>query len=735
MSSITRANELMSLGKFEEAEKLYSKLYEETGLSIYKFGMEYAIKKRNNNFLEPISIVDSKKSDVATQIQNSNKKILFVTAGLKGPTPGGGIATCFHSMVKTIGKLSKVEVDVIYIAHPYYSKGNYETWKDFYKKDCNANLISIVVNEKNYGTKEMKRSCAILEFLLENESFYDSVVFHDFMGLAYYPLLAKKMGLGLSDMKIVISAHGNHTLSNFFGKKKVDSWNTKAIIFMERMSLKYADEITSPSFFYKKWLSENLGTDTNKIKVLPNIIYKDENQNMIDVEFKDYSKRLIVYYGRIERLKGIDILIQSIKKFNSTKVSQNLLIAGVSTKIDGVDAKDYILKNLSDINCEIQFKFNCQPAEVFNYVNKHQGVCILPTLGENAPCVVVECILHGVRFLASDIPGIKEMVNPKYHHTYLFKTGSIDELVEKFGQEIDSPNKDVLSYDMQQNEKDWVEFLSHKNNQLVKEITYCDRSNQKLVSVVIPTSDRPELLKEAVKSIREQSYNNLEIIIVDDCSVECIKNRDIANQYNCGYVYLAEKSYKGKACNIGVGYSKGDFICFFDDDDIADRLMIERYMVAYSRMNVDILSGFCAVFEHKNSNNFKDFEYKSLALGGGLEVNLSANMFGKGSFIVKKSIFDKVGGYEQDNTAIPTVDYRFYIKAALEDAIISTVPYIQYYYRKNSPNSLFYNIGDDRTKRFLAKTSIQSIFERKLGRDIALAISPMIWDVSLPAFN
>lgn len=745
MSSIVQANELFKAGKFSEAENLYRKLYETTGLDVYKFGMEYAISKQKsadldkedsilNTVVQQNNGLDNEEPAFGEYEFNKGGRILFITAGLKGPTPGGGIATCFHSMVKTMGLLSDVEVDAIYIAHPYYSKGNYETWRDFYKKDCNVNLLHINVNEKDYGSKEMKRSYAILKFLLENESKYQSVVFHDFMGLAYYSLLAKHMGLAFQNLKIVISAHGNHTLSNFFGKRKIDSWYTKAIIFMERMCLKYADEITSPSYFYQNWLGENLDADINKIKVLPNIIYKDNSSNILDVNFKDYSKNLIVFYGRIERLKGIDILMEAIKKFNASHVHQNVLIAGVSTKIDGMDAKEYILKGLEGVGCEVQFKFNCQPIEVFNYVNKHNGVCILPTLGENAPCVVVECILHGVRFLASDIPGIKEMVSPKYHHMYLFKTGSIDELVRKFSEKLDAPTDQVLSYDMKQNEMNWVSFLSKNNNQLLSIIRKTD-TRTPLVSIVIPTADRPELLEDALKSIQEQTYRNYEVIVVDDNSINSEQNRFLAQKYACNYVYLSEKGYKGKACNIGVGYAKGEYICFFDDDDIADPLMLRRYIQAFKNMDVDIISGFCSVFEHSQASSLPVTEYDSLALGGGIEVNLSINMFGKGSFIVKKSVFDRIGGYEVDDSAVPTVDYRFYLKAALEGAKISIVPFPQYYYRKNSPKSLFYIAGNDRTQKFLAKTSVQKIFERKFGKDVAMGISSMIWDVALPSFE
>lgn len=175
-------------------------------------------------------------------------------------------------------------------------------------------------------------------------------------------------------------------------------------------------------------------------------------------------------------------------------------------------------------------------------------------------------------------------------------------------------------------------------------------------------------------------------------------------------------------------------LSFFNIDD---RQMLERYILGYKNSDVDILSGFCDVFEHSSLNNSYSIpvEYTSLVLGGGLEVNLSINMFGKGSFIIRKDLFDEIGGYEVDNSAIPMVDYRFYLKAALHGAKISIVPYAQYYYRKNSPKSLFYTSGNNRDQKFLAKTSIQKIFEDKLGKDIATAISPMIWDVSLPVFN
>lgn len=734
--SIVKANKLFKEGSFKEAADIYKDLYNKTKLDMYKFGLELSQKKLNEKE-NPNKIGVSPEVLTSESEISESKKILFVTAGLKGPTAGGGIATCFHNMIKNIKAHNGKEVDVIYVAHPYYAKEDYNFWKKRYKESCNANLIVIEIPNNDYGSKEMKRSYAVLKYLIDNESLYKSVIFHDFMGLAYYSVLAKRTSLALYNLEIIISAHGNHTLSNFFGEKKISHWDQKAIIFMEKESLRYADMITTPSAYYKNWIIDNFDVNHENILVMPNIIYEEsEHKQEIKVNFKDKTNKLIVFYGRMERLKGVDLFIETIIENEKKGNKYNILFAGVSSKIDGKDAKDYINSKMLNVKSEIVFLFNCKANELLNYVKSNKGRCVFPTLGETSSCVVVECILHGVPFLASAIPGIKELVAKKHQGDFLFATGSVESFSAKIESPLVYPTPDVLSFDMKENCQNWFKLL--KDGQQSKPIIANSIIENPLVSVVIPTNDRPELLEDALHSIREQNYSNIEILIVDDASEDRKLNQSIADKFNAKYIYLSEKSYKGAACNIGVSLSKGEYICFFDDDDIAHPEMINRYVTAFMSNNVDVISGFAAVFEHDNyikNNNTVVPEYTSLALGGGLEVNLHINFFGKGTFIIKKESFLKVGGYEIDKDKVPMVDYRFYIKAALSNLNILIIPTEQYYYRKNSPHSLFYkNLGVNNTQ-YLAKHSIQKIIESKLGNDVGAAISSMIWDISLPFYK
>jgi len=91
-------------------------------------------------------------------------------------------------------------------------------------------------------------------------------------------------------------------------------------------------------------------------------------------------------------------------------------------------------------------------------------------------------------------------------------------------------------------------------------------------SVVIPTRNRPEYLKEACNSVLGQSHSDLELLIVNDGDEFSIKIDDrrirILDNNKCGAV---------QARNLGVSQASGQFIAFLDDDDFwTDRAHLEK---------------------------------------------------------------------------------------------------------------------------------------------------------------
>ena len=99
------------------------------------------------------------------------------------------------------------------------------------------------------------------------------------------------------------------------------------------------------------------------------------------------------------------------------------------------------------------------------------------------------------------------------------------------------------------------------------------------VSVVIPTYNRSKLLREALGSVLEQTYKDLEVIIVDDCSseqahLENAKTKELDNRVR--YMYRRKNGGVAAARNDGIQMARGRYVAFLDDDNVWSPQKLEK---------------------------------------------------------------------------------------------------------------------------------------------------------------
>lgn len=123
-----------------------------------------------------------------------------------------------------------------------------------------------------------------------------------------------------------------------------------------------------------------------------------------------------------------------------------------------------------------------------------------------------------------------------------------------------------------------------------------------LVSVVIPVYNAEKYLREALDSIINQTYINLEIVCVDDGSTD--SSPEILEEYkakdNRIVVYRKENSGGGAARNYGIERTTGDYLYFFDSDDIAKNSLIEKALSKAVETNADIVAFDAYTFKDDN---------------------------------------------------------------------------------------------------------------------------------------
>ena len=106
-----------------------------------------------------------------------------------------------------------------------------------------------------------------------------------------------------------------------------------------------------------------------------------------------------------------------------------------------------------------------------------------------------------------------------------------------------------------------------------------------LFSIVIPTYNRSDFIKKIIESFFKQSYTNFELIIVDDGSTD--NTGEVVKQLNDNRIryYWKENGERGAARKFGASLAKGDYINYFDCDDIAYENHLQEAVKAIEELN------------------------------------------------------------------------------------------------------------------------------------------------------
>lgn len=116
-------------------------------------------------------------------------------------------------------------------------------------------------------------------------------------------------------------------------------------------------------------------------------------------------------------------------------------------------------------------------------------------------------------------------------------------------------------------------------------------TNNSLVSIVVPIYNAQNYLEKCISSIAEQTYRNLEIILVDDGSTD--NSPAICDEWaeNDSRIKVIHKQNQGAglARNAGIDNASGEYICFFDSDDYIHPALVEKCVAKANETGADVV--------------------------------------------------------------------------------------------------------------------------------------------------
>ena len=232
--------------------------------------------------------------------------------------------------------------------------------------------------------------------------------------------------------------------------------------------------------------------------------------------------------------------------------------------------------------------------------------------------------------------------------------------------------------------------------------------NMPLVSIVIPTYSRPMFLKRCIESALKQTYENIEIFVVDDNNPDTEERHetevimlDYKNNEKITYLKHEHNRNGSAARNTGWKKSSGKYITFLDDDDEIDPKKIAKQVQCME--NLDESWGACYTGYKLLKENGDAQISSECRMGDCYLAALMRTMFmGSGSnLFIRKSIVDSINGY--DETFQRNQDIEFMVRV-LEKHKLAFVnePLLIIHQEGNRINRTFEQI-DSYSKYYLEK--------------------------------
>ena len=190
-----------------------------------------------------------------------------------------------------------------------------------------------------------------------------------------------------------------------------------------------------------------------------------------------------------------------------------------------------------------------------------------------------------------------------------------------------------------------------------------------LVSVIIPTYKRDvEILSRAINSILNQTYQNIEIVIVDDNAKESLeKFRDANKKYlfslskghpNIKFTFNEKNLGGALSRNVGINMANGQYITFLDDDDLflKDKVLHQiNYMLANdlncSFTDLSLFDENDKLIDKRVRNDITDFSKDYL-----LRYHLTKTISSTETFMIDRQILLDIGGFDDAVTG-----HEFYL--------------------------------------------------------------------------
>lgn len=360
-------------------------------------------------------------------------KITVVASELLGRAGTGGAGTADSLLAVALGRHGH-DVELL-IASGREIGPLSEKWTGIYESAG----VRVRVLERRAGVRPAYLAPTLEVFAALRDAPPDIAIVNDWRGLGYAAQRSRQLGTALGETAFVMHCHGPGRVLAEFAQKVPDAAARFGEGVTERASLELADAVVSPSAWLLDWMREHGWPVPDTARVIPYIRQSAALDEVVQPAPRRDRIDHLAFFGQLREGKGIRIFLAALEELEPE------LLAGVEVAFLGSArgrwTPERILQSLSpavrDRVARVTFETDIDRDAALERLRRAGTLAVMPSLLDNAPNTVSECIERGIPFISTRTGGIPELVAEEDRARVLCEPRA-DELAAVLGRALEN---------------------------------------------------------------------------------------------------------------------------------------------------------------------------------------------------------------------------------------------------------------------------------------------------------
>jgi glycosyltransferase involved in cell wall biosynthesis len=360
---------------------------------------------------------------------SSKRRVLnvcVVSSGFLGPVKNGGIATATSGLIKQLvsdgHKVTLLYTNVGY-GKPVSGDKPWQHWVESLAAE--GVILKRIPLDGDYHAWHQS-SWHVKDFLEQAD--FDLVYFNDHFGSGYYSLLAKRAGFApFRDQLHCVITHGSMEWIFNINDRYVQFPSDVEWMGFERRTVELADIVIAPSRYLLREY-ESYGwrlpaqTFHQPLPIFENHFDFDDTRRVPIGE--------IVFFGRLEVRKGLWLFCEALDRLADRFSGIDVTFLGRVTEFSGISSALQIVNRSARWPFRVRLLTDFDQEKALSYLREPGRLAVMPSVADNSPCVVYECMELGIPFVTSSGSGADELVDPSCWDD-LMVAPNVESLTEK----------------------------------------------------------------------------------------------------------------------------------------------------------------------------------------------------------------------------------------------------------------------------------------------------------------